>query len=248
MESLIVPTKADIDWYSKSDVVSPDDTVYLNTKVLLPDPLTYTAAVSVAPVSSVRVGIPVTITGSVNTIEMSTNDPTTSDPVEGFEVTDNIVGTVVSITTADEPPSEFTDPSVGNTKTALFKATSLMVPPASESDVVETYSKSDVIIGFEMVVVNKSVLDPDPEAYVATVSVVPVSSVRVGVPVTATDSENSTATVITEPTGYVPLLVILCTEVTTGAVESTIMFLRFESELTPPRDGSVSIAFADTLS
>ena len=47
--------------------------------------------------------------------------------------------------------------------------------------------------------VNVSVLVPVPDAYIAAVSVVPVSSVRVGVPITLTIFENTTCNEIFDP-------------------------------------------------
>ena len=77
---------------------------------------------------------------------------------------------------------------------------------------------------------------PDPPAYVASVSVDPVSSVRVGVPLAVeTMTTSSKVTVMTavspsfrrsdgEPMTAVPLIDVKATDVTDGAVVSTVMF------------------------
>ena len=79
-------------------------------------------------------------------------------------------------------------------------------------------------------------------------SVLPVSSVSVGVPVTMTDSLKYTCTLIASPTLYVPFGLVDVTFVTAGASASMTRALFAPSEPAAPGAGSVSVASLPTPS
>jgi len=74
----------------------PEATAYVNTRVPEPDPDEYSAAVSVVPVSSVMVGVPVTVTASENVTRMSIRMPVEYRPSAVFDVTPVTVGVVAA--------------------------------------------------------------------------------------------------------------------------------------------------------
>src|SRR5204863_356169 len=82
-----------------------------------------------------------------------------------------------------------------------------------------------------------------------TASVVPVSSVSRGVPVTSTGQENCIVTAITCPTPYVPFGVgeETPTNVSDGGV-TTCRYLLAPSDPAAPGAGSVRTAFCPTVS
>ena len=70
--------RAAVLWKSRSALMSPACTVYLNTRVLLSEPLTYIASRSISPVSSRRVGLPLlrsTLTTWSQVMLTSTSSP-----------------------------------------------------------------------------------------------------------------------------------------------------------------------------
>jgi hypothetical protein len=122
---------------SRSAEFSPAPTVYLNVSWVVPVPLIYDATPSVVPVSSVRVGVPVTLTVSENVTRISMVAAALYEPSAVIADTLETVGAVVSTIIALFAPREPAAPGEANVSVALFVAASLIVPPFSPNAVVE---------------------------------------------------------------------------------------------------------------
>ena len=98
--SAIVPVRAEIDWTSRRDTVSPDATVYVQVKVVEAVTAGQVAAVSMAPVSSRSDDVPVVVTGSEKVTVIVTVSPNFFVP----EAAVVIVETVGGVVSAHDPP------------------------------------------------------------------------------------------------------------------------------------------------
>ena len=99
-------------------------------------PLTYEATPSLAPVSSVRVGLPITVTFSEKVTLTSIVPPVVYAPSLVMADTAVTVGAVVSIMILFAFPRDPEAPGLGNVNVALFVAASLIVPPLRPREVV----------------------------------------------------------------------------------------------------------------
>ena len=85
---------------------------------------------SVSPVSNVTTKLPpANVTASSKVTVISTESPSLYVPSAVVEVTEEIVGAVVSITKDLLAPKEFASPTVGSVKVAGLPAISLIEPP-----------------------------------------------------------------------------------------------------------------------
>ena len=86
---------------------------------------------------------------------------------------------------------------------------------------------------------NISVEVPDPEIYDTVMSVIPVSRVITGVPVTVTDSLINTETLMVPPIGSMVSPNMELTPITVGDVVSTEITVFAPNDPAPPTIGSV---------
>ena len=148
--------------------------------------------------------------------------PSTGVTTRDVGATGATVSTAIAAFAASEPVA----PGDISVTFAMLPAVSLIDPPFSNSDAVETKSRSVVTSPATTVYLNVATAS-DALRYRAAWSVAPVSSNSVGTPapvVTAMFSLNVTVTSITAPTLYMPFAVVDCTDSTRGAVVSTVMF------------------------
>ncbi len=92
-------------------------------------PLVYGMAVEPgAPVVRVRVGAPVTLTGSLKVTVIGMTSPAVNEPSACGDVTFRTVGAAASMTMALLKPSENSVPGSARVRIALFSAASRIVP------------------------------------------------------------------------------------------------------------------------
>ena len=93
---------------------------------------------SVAPVSKVTTKLPsARVTASLKVTVTLTESPSLYVPSAVVEVTDEIVGAVVSITRASFAPNEPASPTAASVSVALLSPTSCIVQPFKANAVVE---------------------------------------------------------------------------------------------------------------
>ena len=122
----------------RSDDVSPDWTVYVPDAVV-DDVISVIVTVrSVSPVSNVTTKLPPSkVTASLKVTVTLTVSVSLYVPSSVVDVTDVIVGAVVSTTKASLAANDPASPGVANVSVALFPPTSWIVPPFNANAVVD---------------------------------------------------------------------------------------------------------------
>ena len=105
-------------------------TAYRNTRLCEPEPESYAAALSVAPVSSSSAGAPATVTASEKFTAMWIVLPVAYVPVRFGDETDTTDGGSVSIAMSVEPLSEFGRPGSGRSRPRAAPLAVEMLPPS----------------------------------------------------------------------------------------------------------------------
>ena len=114
------------------------------------------------PVSSVSVGVPVTVTDSLNATVTSITSPALYVPFDLVDVTFVTSGAAVSIIKTLFAPSEPAVPGAGRVSVASLPPPSWIVPPPSASALASTQSKSVLVSPAWTIYWNVSVAVPLP--------------------------------------------------------------------------------------